>query len=64
MKNKDKYDVRLLVIRPKYMVSGCGKKITDNFTFDIYYQGKRVAKDIKAKQGTGKYFLEWLEADD
>lgn len=64
MKNKDKYDLRLIKVKPKYMVSGCGKRITDNFTFDVYYKSERVAKDIKAKKSTFEYFMQWLELDE
>lgn len=63
MKNKDKYDLRLLTVRPKYMVSGCGKKLTDNFMFDIYIGNDRVATDIKAKHNSFSYLMEWLEQE-
>lgn len=63
MKNKDKYDLRYITIKPKYMINGCGKKIKDNFTFDIYYYDEVVAKDIIAKERAFKYFMRWLEQE-
>lgn len=61
MKNKDKYDLRYISLKPKYMIGGCGYPLKDNFTFDIYYQDELIAKDIKAKESMFKYFLNWLE---
>ena len=63
MKNKDKYDLREIVVKPYYKVCGCGKKLTDNFTFDVVYQGKVVGKGIKAKEKPFKYLMEWLEEE-
>lgn len=61
MKNKEKYDLRYITLKPKYKVTGCGKRITDSFTFDIYFKEEKIAQDIKAKDKMFNYFLEWLE---
>lgn len=63
MKNKDKYDLRFIVVKPYYKVCGCGNKLTDDFTFDVHYKDKVVAKGIKAKEKPFKYLMEWLEQD-
>lgn len=63
MKNKDKYNLEHLDIKPRYQINGCGKKITSAFTFDIYCQGELVAKGIKAKEHILPSLLKWLEEE-
>lgn len=63
MKNKAKYNLEFITIKPKYMITGCGKRITDNFTFDIYYRDKVIAKNIKAKDTWFNYLMKWLEGE-
>ena len=68
MKNKDKYDLTKLQVVPKYMVNGCGRKITSRFTFDVVLQeedhSEIVAKDVKAKENVYPYLMQWLESEE
>lgn len=61
MKNKDKYDLRKIMVKPKYNITGCGKKITSKFWIDIYYDYEIVARDIVAKDNILPALLRWLE---
>lgn len=63
MKNKDKYDLRLITIVPKYRVNGCGKKIEGRCWLDIFYNGTAIACDIGTKSPPYRFLLEWLEED-
>lgn len=63
MKNKDKYNLTELSIKPMYKVNGCGKKIEDDYTFNVYINGELIARDIKAKKNTLYYLMEWLESE-
>lgn len=63
MKNKDKYDLRKILVKPKYNINGCGKKITSKFFIDIYYDYEIVAKDIVAKENILPALLKWLEEE-
>ena len=63
MKNKDKYDLTRLQVRPKYMVNGCGRKITGRFTFDILYDNEVIERDVKAKDSIFPYLMKWLEKE-
>lgn len=68
MKNKDKYDLTKIAVVPKYMVNGCGKKITSRFTFDVVLQEEEyseiIARDIKAKENVFPYLMQWLESEE
>lgn len=64
MKNKDKYDLTTLTFRPRYMITGCGKKITKKYWFDVLQDNVIVAKGIEAKDSMLPYIFEWLEIDD
>lgn len=68
MRNKDKYDLTKIAVVPKYMVNGCGKKITNRFTFDVVYQEEEyseiIARDIKAKENVFPYLMKWLESEE
>lgn len=46
-----------------YKVNGCGKKIEDDYTFNVYIKGELIARDIKAKKNTLFYLMEWLESE-
>lgn len=63
MKNKDKYNLQLLEVKPKYQINGCGKRITSVFTFDICYEGVIVAQGIKAKEHILPSLMRWLEEE-
>ena len=62
MKNKDKYDLRVLDIKVDFLINGCGKKIVDTRTISIY-DGKRLIKKEKTQKELIKYIMEWLESD-
>ena len=63
MKNKDKYNLRKITIKPKYNINGCGKKITSKFWIDVYYDYELVAKNVVAKEHILPAILWWLEED-
>ena len=63
MKNKDKYDLRKILVKPKYKVNGCGKKITSKFLIDIYYDYEMVANDVEAKENILPSLMRWLEEE-
>lgn len=63
MKNKDKYDLRKIMVKPKYNITGCGKKIVNKFWIDIYYDYELVAKDVEAKEHILPALMKWLEEE-
>ena len=63
MKNKDKYDLRKIMVKPKYNIGGCGKKLTQKFWIDIYYDLELVARDVEAKEHILPALMGWLEQD-
>jgi len=63
MKNKDKYDLTKLTIKPKYMVTGCGKRLTRKYWINIYQDNKLIAKDVECKEHTLPALMSWLEEE-
>ncbi len=63
MKNKDKYDLRKIIVKPKYNISGCGRKITNKYWIDIYYDCEKIAKDVEVKENILPALMRWLEKD-
>lgn len=62
MKNKDKYDLRVLDFKVDYMIDGCGHKIESSRTIrilkeDIEIYSKKSKKDLKT------FVMEWLESE-
>lgn len=51
-------------MKPKYNVNGCGKKITNKYWFDIYYDYEVVARDIEAKENILPALMRWLESEE
>ena len=63
MKNKNKYDLTKLMIKPKYRLNGCGKKITSRFWIDIYYDNELVEKNVQANENILPALMKWLEKE-
>lgn len=62
MKNKNKYDLRVLDFKVEYMVNGCGKKIDNTRTISVYQEAKLIYKE-KTQKDLKKFVLEWLESE-
>lgn len=63
MKNKDKYDLRKIIVKPKYNITGCGKKITNKFWIDIYYDYVIVERDVEVRENILPALMMWLEKE-
>lgn len=63
MKNKDKYDLRKIIVKPKYQIGGCGKKLMNKYWIDIYYDCEKVASDVEVKKNILPALMRWLEND-
>lgn len=63
MKNKDKYLLTELSIKPKYMIDGCGRKVTKRYRLDIIYRDKVIAKNIIANDNPYTELMKWLEEE-
>lgn len=59
MKNKDKYDLRVLECAVTFEINGCGKEIPASRTINISCEGVLVHQR-KTQEGLLKYLLNWL----
>lgn len=62
MKNKDKYDLRVLDYRVSWNINGCGKKIEDSRTINIYNE-EQLLHSKKTEKSLINYVMEWLESE-
>lgn len=60
MKNKDKYDLRVLECSVTFEINGCGKEIPASRTINISYHGVLIHQR-KTQEGLLMYLLRWLE---
>ena len=63
MKNKDKYDLRVLDFKVNYLISGCGKKVDSSRTISVLLENKEIYKE-KTQKELKLFVLEWLESEE
>lgn len=64
MKNKERYDLTRLTIKPYYQSGGCGKKIEGKCRIDVIYEDKVVVLKEETKEAPVRFLLNRLEKEN